>query len=353
MWGGEGLLGCGVGFGLLHRIPKPQPPESLQSEDEVYEDQFRQNFAASTSSYADGYGNGFSQHSGFEGSDDMQEQDLFVPADDIIYDDDEPEEVHLTSGRGNAAASNSTQSPPRRIISNPFLPDDDTASHTVSGQVRPPVLKVSQHDHTHEADNSTPPASSKGVEHRHAQGAPGPRSPSPSPPSTPTPSSPSRSLPPHRHDHDHDHAHDHAHDHGHDHHEHDHDHSHHHHHEHEAPHTPTAPTANRTSSFTPRTSAAQPRASITPTGGSMPRNSLSSLRGSWAGVSNRFGPVAGPGPTVSYSYSGSGNGRLSPQTPRMSAVKQSNEDVDEDDTRSSGQSWSPRSTTGSMTSIDD
>lgn len=23
-WGGEGLLGCGVGYGLLHRIPKPQ-----------------------------------------------------------------------------------------------------------------------------------------------------------------------------------------------------------------------------------------------------------------------------------------------------------------------------------------
>lgn len=30
-WGGEGLLGCGVGYGLLHRVPKPQdrvmPPE--------------------------------------------------------------------------------------------------------------------------------------------------------------------------------------------------------------------------------------------------------------------------------------------------------------------------------------
>lgn len=24
-WGGEGLLGCGVGYGLLHRIPKPDP----------------------------------------------------------------------------------------------------------------------------------------------------------------------------------------------------------------------------------------------------------------------------------------------------------------------------------------
>jgi hypothetical protein len=36
-WGGEGLLGCGVGFGLLHRIPRPQdrPPvhEAEEGED--------------------------------------------------------------------------------------------------------------------------------------------------------------------------------------------------------------------------------------------------------------------------------------------------------------------------------
>lgn len=35
-WGGEGLLGCGVGYGLLHRIPKPQdlpnePPELVNN----------------------------------------------------------------------------------------------------------------------------------------------------------------------------------------------------------------------------------------------------------------------------------------------------------------------------------
>lgn len=39
-WGGEGLLGCGVGYGLLHRIPKPQdlpkePPE-LSSDTNTY-----------------------------------------------------------------------------------------------------------------------------------------------------------------------------------------------------------------------------------------------------------------------------------------------------------------------------
>ncbi len=38
-WGGEGLLGCGVGYGLLHRIPKPQdlpkvPPELSAREDQ-------------------------------------------------------------------------------------------------------------------------------------------------------------------------------------------------------------------------------------------------------------------------------------------------------------------------------
>lgn len=38
-WGGEGLLGCGVGYGLLHRIPKPQdlpkvPPEMSSQQDE-------------------------------------------------------------------------------------------------------------------------------------------------------------------------------------------------------------------------------------------------------------------------------------------------------------------------------
>ncbi|EST06325.1 GRASP55/65 PDZ-like domain protein [Kalmanozyma brasiliensis GHG001] len=48
-WGGEGLLGCGVGYGLLHRIPKPQdqpkaPPglSAQEEEDEsVSEDQMK------------------------------------------------------------------------------------------------------------------------------------------------------------------------------------------------------------------------------------------------------------------------------------------------------------------------
>lgn len=32
-WGGEGLLGCGVGFGLLHRIPRPQDRPPLPQHD--------------------------------------------------------------------------------------------------------------------------------------------------------------------------------------------------------------------------------------------------------------------------------------------------------------------------------
>ena len=32
-WGGEGLLGCGVGYGLLHRIPKPSEETRAQASD--------------------------------------------------------------------------------------------------------------------------------------------------------------------------------------------------------------------------------------------------------------------------------------------------------------------------------
>ncbi len=40
-WGGEGLLGCGVGYGLLHRIPRPSEEARKQAQqllDERYED---------------------------------------------------------------------------------------------------------------------------------------------------------------------------------------------------------------------------------------------------------------------------------------------------------------------------
>ncbi|WWC65787.1 uncharacterized protein I303_108409 [Kwoniella dejecticola CBS 10117] len=41
-WGGEGLIGCGIGYGLLHRIPRPSTPPSV---------------AASASGQVDGYFN--------------------------------------------------------------------------------------------------------------------------------------------------------------------------------------------------------------------------------------------------------------------------------------------------------
>lgn len=38
-WGGEGLLGCGVGYGLLHRIPKPQDRQLPEgAEDDYFDD---------------------------------------------------------------------------------------------------------------------------------------------------------------------------------------------------------------------------------------------------------------------------------------------------------------------------
>ncbi|KAL8283703.1 hypothetical protein RQP46_005498 [Phenoliferia psychrophenolica] len=41
-WGGEGLLGCGVGYGLLHRIPRPQdrvlPPQTNDDDSEEEDD---------------------------------------------------------------------------------------------------------------------------------------------------------------------------------------------------------------------------------------------------------------------------------------------------------------------------
>lgn len=36
-WGGDGLLGCGVGFGLLHRIPRPQDRVQRHQIEAAYE----------------------------------------------------------------------------------------------------------------------------------------------------------------------------------------------------------------------------------------------------------------------------------------------------------------------------
>lgn len=109
MWGGEGLLGCGVGFGLLHRIPKLRKATFAPEED------------------------AFAQLNGFEHShhgqttlDGMQEQDLFVPADDIIYDDEETREGERER-HPNAQAPGESLLPSRRLIAtNHFLPEEDS-----------------------------------------------------------------------------------------------------------------------------------------------------------------------------------------------------------------------------------
>ncbi|KAK1923556.1 GRASP55/65 PDZ-like domain-containing protein [Papiliotrema laurentii] len=36
-WGGEGLIGCGIGYGLLHRIPRPStPPQTIFAEEDYF-----------------------------------------------------------------------------------------------------------------------------------------------------------------------------------------------------------------------------------------------------------------------------------------------------------------------------
>lgn len=148
MWGGEGLLGCGVGFGLLHRIPKMR-----QAIFAPEEDAFTQT-------------NDIGHHRrGQAIFDDMQEQELFVPADDIIYDDEGTHDSE--QGRyPNAQPAGGPPSSAHRIITNPFLPDE-------ASEPFPP------------AQNEDALSVDVAIEQTRS------RSPSLSPASTPTPTSPS------------------------------------------------------------------------------------------------------------------------------------------------------------------
>ncbi|KAK4051571.1 hypothetical protein OIV83_002711 [Microbotryomycetes sp. JL201] len=51
-WGGEGLLGCGVGYGLLHRIPRPQDRTRIPQDEET------DNEESATNSPVPAYGGG-------------------------------------------------------------------------------------------------------------------------------------------------------------------------------------------------------------------------------------------------------------------------------------------------------
>ncbi|PWN53008.1 hypothetical protein IE53DRAFT_366716 [Violaceomyces palustris] len=63
-WGGEGLLGCGVGYGLLHRIPKPQDRAPLPLDvEEVESYQDTQNDRSTNSNEGN-----FFNHYGLDGS---------------------------------------------------------------------------------------------------------------------------------------------------------------------------------------------------------------------------------------------------------------------------------------------
>jgi len=85
VWGGEGLLGCGVGFGLLHRIPSSRPEsDPLEELDE--------------------------EHTGGIPK-------LFTPIDDIISSgEEETLESHLQNGQNgrHEADSTPTSLPPTR-----------------------------------------------------------------------------------------------------------------------------------------------------------------------------------------------------------------------------------------------
>ena len=111
MWGGEGLLGCGVGFGLLHRIPKP-------SSEQQY-DAFQDNYTSPQRDVDQPY---------------EDEAELFVPADHLLPDDDEF---------------------PDRYPLNP-IDETEPPSHAV------PTMSGSSSQKTNESDEGTPtPASAQ------------------------------------------------------------------------------------------------------------------------------------------------------------------------------------------------
>ncbi|KZV91116.1 hypothetical protein EXIGLDRAFT_740610 [Exidia glandulosa HHB12029] len=56
VWGGAGLLGCVFGFGLLHRIPEPPPPEPATfrpSEEDEYDDREDEHMFVPADEFAD------------------------------------------------------------------------------------------------------------------------------------------------------------------------------------------------------------------------------------------------------------------------------------------------------------
>lgn len=145
MWGGEGLLGCGVGFGLLHRIPQVRPELEVHVDDEA-------------SAYAQ-YNNS---------RDELLDQNngaLFVPADDI-YDDGE-DDSSLPAAPDNHVLR---QYPPEDSEPNGATPPAPLPADLGPPQSRPPITsdvapprRLPQSEESHASDSD---ASSIEVPHR-------------------------------------------------------------------------------------------------------------------------------------------------------------------------------------------
>ncbi|KAJ7505454.1 GRASP55/65 PDZ-like domain-containing protein [Mycena galericulata] len=137
-WGGEGLLGCMFGYGLLHRIP-PQPAERMAGNSTPPELQ--------------------------DNADEYEEQELFVPAD--ITPESQQLPSHLTDWRRQQQDEWHTDV---RIIEQPYRPtpvapiqEEEDSSTSADGE----------HDHHHnhdhsggQTDSSTLPASPPGPPRR-------------------------------------------------------------------------------------------------------------------------------------------------------------------------------------------
>ncbi|KAF8312545.1 hypothetical protein DL93DRAFT_2098268 [Clavulina sp. PMI_390] len=138
MWGGEGLLGCGVGFGLLHRIPKIREQPLFSSEED---------FIQSAPYDATGFGQ--------DTYDDMQEQELFVPADDI-YDDETPAEPYDQPFVGQPPSQyphNTTHSHPPAHLASEDVPK------ILSGLPQPPLSNLAPQNVREEQDATPSPPS--------------------------------------------------------------------------------------------------------------------------------------------------------------------------------------------------
>ncbi|KAI0632492.1 GRASP55/65 PDZ-like domain-containing protein [Trametes polyzona] len=176
-WGGEGLLGCVFGFGLLHRIPPlPADREPGAIPPELAQDEA-----------------------------DYEEQQLFVPAD-LPGTAETPEELEERL-RWEQEEWERQQS-----YGGPYIPGHDPAYRGPSSYYGEPGLENTQHAHVHDADH----AHSQPHDDHLAE--------------TPYASHSHSHDTHHHHDHDHDHASAHGngyahHDHGHGH-SHDHDHGH-------------------------------------------------------------------------------------------------------------------------------